>query len=310
MFFIVTTGRSGSTSIAKYISSSDNHICLHEPEPTLINESTKYLYKQFSHQVMVETLKVTRPSHIKNKEYGESNQKLSFIIPAINDAFPESKFIWLVRDGRDVVNSIYSLGWYDPNLLQQSPWQINLPQAPEVGELNNTQWEAMSPFQKCCWYWSFTNKLIQQELSIIDPARWILIHLECIDFDKINLFVGTHDIKKNLPWSNKRKKIKKNKTWIDWDERKKYSFQELCGRQMDLLYPGWISENGEWIDIFKLSSTIKVKNYFQNILVNVEGKQSLIYKIVSIPIKFIFKNKADKILIKLTVLYKKISGEL
>ena len=148
MFFILTTGRSGSKSIADYLSSSPQLICLHEPEPVLIEEATQYIYGNYSHDKMVELLRSTRPLRIDSREYGESNQKLSFVIPAILEAFPDSKFIWLVRDGRNVVNSTFSFGWYDLSIMPDSHWQSHLIQGPKVGDIDEYQWDKMDTFGK------------------------------------------------------------------------------------------------------------------------------------------------------------------
>lgn len=310
MFFILTTGRSGSTSIAKYVSTFPGFLCLHEPEPILIKEANLYLYGKYVHSEMVELLRASRASHIEGREYGESNQKLSFIIPALREAFPSGKFIWLARDGRNVVNSIFALGWYDPELLKESMWQMNLPQAPEINDLDRMIWDTMTPFEKCCWYWNFTNRLIQKNLASLDRQQWIFLRLEDVDYRQIHNLLKIKDNPKKLPWVNKKRKNNTKQGWQAWDKKQRTSFEKLCGGLMTELYPGWVSANGEWVDIIRLSPFSMIKHYVQDIMVNVDGKQSLLYKAVSIPTHFVFRGYAHKILHKIDYIYKKISGEL
>jgi len=309
MFFIVTTGRSGSTSIAQYISTSDNCICIHEPKPSLVSEAVEYLYGVFSQDQMVNLLKATRHHEQDGCVYGESNQKLSFIIPAIQSAFPDSKFIWLARDGRNVVSSIFALGWYDPDLLKGSKWQDNLVIAPNVGDLSEKQWDSMSSFDRCCWYWSFTNRLIKTKLLACNIQNWGFVKIEAIDYNLINSLLGLKGCKKKIPWVNKKRKAKNNQDWSSWDEGQKESFKRYCGPMMDELYPGWESPNGEWIVLNSLPIGTKIKHSFQNLLVNIKGKNSILYKAVNIPVQFVFRKHAPKILSKLDYIYKKISGE-
>jgi hypothetical protein len=112
MFFVVSTGRCGSKSIADLLNASPDCVCVHELEPRLISEATAYLYGDLRHEEAVTLLRSTRPSTRNGKQFGESNHKLSYLIPAINAAFPDAKFVWLVRDGRRTVESMYKRGWY------------------------------------------------------------------------------------------------------------------------------------------------------------------------------------------------------
>lgn len=58
--------------------------------------------------------------------YAECAQKLFNVIPFLNDLFPSSKFIWLLRDGRDAVASGVNRGWFSTNELGNgNPTSIN-----------------------------------------------------------------------------------------------------------------------------------------------------------------------------------------
>ena len=309
MFFILTTGRSGSKSIASYLSSSPEIVCRHEPEPVLIEEASEYFYGNFPHEKMVELLRSTRQPEIEGRQYGESNQKLSFIIPAAIEAFPQLKFIWLIRDGRDVVNSTHSIGWYDNSLLQGSMWQEHLIDGVKSGDVSEEDWSAMDSFEKCCWYWSFTNNVIKNNLAQMDKSRWMVIRLEDIKYDDVFRFLSVPPCRKKVPWINKKRRLKESSGWRSWDDRQKHVFEKVCGPLMNEFYPGWIDSDNKWLEIKKVGPLSRLKHYFQNKLVSIPGKSSVLYRFVKGSCDFIFRSRSPVVLAKLDKVYRKLSGE-
>ncbi|MDA8165869.1 MAG: hypothetical protein M0017_12660 [Desulfobacteraceae bacterium] len=275
----------------------------------MIKEATLYARGEFSQAQMVELLHRTRPKSIGGRSYGESNQKLAFIIPALLEAFPGCKLIWLVRDGRSVVNSIYSLGWYDLNFLQDSLWQKYLVTAPDVGEMVNDVWRDMSSFSKCCWYWSFVNRCIKKELDLLPRNQWQLQKIENVNCKSLLKFLHSTVRAKDVPWVNKKKKSRSVQDWHGWSEEMKQEFQLICGNVMHELYPGWRDGDGNWVDFHEISPLTKAKHYFQDKLVDVQGKQSWIYKFVSWPTRLLFRSRSEAILEKFALVYRWFSGE-
>ena len=112
MFFVLTTGRSGSKTVAHLLSLVGGFTCLHEPAPELIPESSAYRYGKAPADAVEKLLVETRSPHLDGSEYCESNQTLSLVIPALVRAFPQARYIWLIRNGLDMVASAYSKQWY------------------------------------------------------------------------------------------------------------------------------------------------------------------------------------------------------
>jgi hypothetical protein len=52
------------------------------------------------------------------KIWGEKSPRHSFIAEKLYDIFPESRFIHLIRDGKDACSSMLSRGWYDKNFVR------------------------------------------------------------------------------------------------------------------------------------------------------------------------------------------------
>lgn len=267
MFFIITTGRSGSQTIARVLSQSPNCICLHEPEPALVKEATLYHYGPISDKMMRAILLSTRTPILHGKIYGESNQKLSTLIPVLAEVFPESQFIWLVRDGRDVVASTYyAREWYKPvdeAVDRPEPFTIPLKEwtwyrlrGDLTGSMSTTEWEALTRFEKNCWLWTYTNEIIQEHLMELPKKRWMLVRLE-------TLFEQLPDIcrfvRVQLPL--KIKKVRHNvstvvpKRWPEWSNDQKSAFERWCGAMMNKLYPEWRDDDGRWREIVNEDSS-------------------------------------------------------
>ncbi len=114
MFFALSTGRSGTQTLAHVLTQSPGCLCLHEPHPQLVRESVLFREGRLSQADAIDLLRRTRPHPAADRAYGESNNRLSLMVPALAAAFPEAKFIWLQRDARDVVASELQRGGYAP----------------------------------------------------------------------------------------------------------------------------------------------------------------------------------------------------
>jgi len=252
MFFVVTTGRSGSQTIARLLSQSPNCVCLHEPEPALVKEATLYEYGLIDTLTLRAILLSTRPKEIHSKVYGESNQKLSSLISLLAQIFPEAKFIWLVRDGRDVVASTYyARGWYQsaaeldldrgqPYKKSQRDWIWYRLRGDLLGEMSTVEWEALSRFDKNCWLWNHTNQIIQQQLHILPAERWMLVRLETLtsQLESLCNFIGIE----SPPTSNLERHNASSRMpllWEEWPNIQRQSFEIRCGEMMNHLYPSW-----------------------------------------------------------------------
>ena len=76
-----------------------------------------------------------------NKErWGEKTPEYIDIIPQLNSLFPESKFIALVRDGRDVAISLKDRGWEGWSIYQRATyWRRCIRNIVFLKQLNNRQ---------------------------------------------------------------------------------------------------------------------------------------------------------------------------
>ena len=111
MFFVVSTGRSGSTSLARSLDRIDACHAVHEPAPELILEASGYRGGSVSREKLQSVLRETRHSMVEGRDYCESNQNLALIIPVLRELYPQARFVWLIRNGLDVVASAHQKQW-------------------------------------------------------------------------------------------------------------------------------------------------------------------------------------------------------
>jgi hypothetical protein len=108
MFFVVTTGRSGSKSLSEILNQHPICACHHEPHKILIKLSAEYCHHQIdAHELQSYLFEPESifPYRISYKLYGESDHRLSFFIPQLKETGTSTKFLWLLRDGRSVIAS-------------------------------------------------------------------------------------------------------------------------------------------------------------------------------------------------------------
>ena len=186
MFFALSTGRSGTQTLAHVLTQSPGCLCLHEPHPQLVRESVLFREGRLSQADAIDLLRRTRPHPAADRAYGESNNRLSLMVPALAAAFPEAKFIWLQRDARDVVASELQRGGYAPQ--SRLPWRVSKwarwrPRADRVGAATTQEWASWTRLEKLAWQWDWTHRLIRQDLEELASDRFRVLQLERLESD-------------------------------------------------------------------------------------------------------------------------------
>lgn len=257
MFFVVSTGRAGSKLISHLLSAVGGCVCEHEPEPALILESSAYRYGDISQEEIAALLRETRSPHLNGDIYCESNQTLTLLIPVLVRVFPQAHFIWLMRNGRDMVASAYSKQWYSGHSENHDRYEDCTPlekkwidgriQGDRCGDLSAAEWARLDRFGRCCWYWYYVNKLIGRDLAQYAPSRYYRLHLETIDA-QLPALLHWMGLKTWIRPAARRINPGKRAAypWSAWSEAQRDQFEYWCAEQMDSFYPGWRAKDGEW----------------------------------------------------------------
>ncbi len=203
--FIVSSGRSGTQMLEKLLGSYEEVEMYHEYkcndiQPLAVKYSLKIIDKKEALAILENIY--SKPLKESDKEFwGDSSNKLSWLIPLLNKLFPNAKFIHLIRDGRKVVSSFFNkLGdeCYDDEstkVLQDwvdNPKEIKEPPREKkywwnVAKDSKDEFRSFDQFQRICYHWKTINETIQNDLENIENDRKIFIKLEDLVTDELKL---------------------------------------------------------------------------------------------------------------------------
>jgi hypothetical protein len=248
MFFVLSSGRSGSQTIATALDQFSNCVCLHHPKPELVLEATEVYYGDRPVEDVERMLRETRHSTVDGKIYGEVNLQLALLVPSLRRLYPDAKYIWLLRDGRDAVASMYYRGWYDPAETRVAEvWHKGRLAGDRTGDFSPYEWQRLTRFEKCCWIWKKYNLIIQERLAEMQPGRWRKVRLESLkgSLDDLGNFLG---LEKPAILLVEKMNVAKQPVvaWHDWTSEQRDQFHSHCCEVMDRWYPSWRDANGNW----------------------------------------------------------------
>ncbi len=271
-FFILTCARSGSTSLARILDTATNGTCAVEPMPNLNVETRLAMEGELEDpRKVVEEILVprVRKGLARDEVYGEKNVTYGPFIPHLHE-LTGCKFIFLRRDGRDVVRSL--MDWHDRmfgnvyreciepgNLAQRAVNAIaSLPihqdssdfarPRPKPGSKWYERWETMSRFEMCCYYWATINDLYRDALDALPSDAWIEVDytkpqaddiLRAADLCGLTGLEAEH-IQQILDagvnsLEDRAAGERVHKLWMDWDGGRRRSFESIAGATMERL---------------------------------------------------------------------------
>lgn len=190
-FFTLSTGRTGTKTLAELLNRSPDATVYHEPHPYL-SALAKLAYDSRYAQMegLVETFLASRELLLRNAwasglVYGETGPYVTFLAPVIAQALPNSKFIHLVRDPAAVVRSGLNRRWYQGHRYDA---RRITPRREDPAAANWTQW---SPLEKIIWLWAETNRFVAAFLKTIEPHRYMRLKAE-------DLFSGSAEVLRKI----------------------------------------------------------------------------------------------------------------
>lgn len=193
--FVVSTGRAGSTTIAEIFKDVGQIEFFHEPKHQLIRLSTEKLHGTKKPDRIAQELEYlfTQGSYCTAEIHGESDQKYSNLISELAVILPKAKFIWVIRNPYDFISSAVGRGWFDDSefgcdgkgdqynqsVYSWSKFSKYRPNGSLADKrISESEWRDMSIFERNCWYWSFWNQLIEQQLESVQQERQFFLRIE------------------------------------------------------------------------------------------------------------------------------------
>src|ERR1700743_15335 len=187
-FFIVSSGRSGTAMLHKALSAAGDIEMHHE----YVVHGVQPLAVRRYHGVTdrAETAKVLAQTHAaaalysEHRHWGDSSNKLSWLIPELAELMPDAKFVHLVRDGRKVAGSYFNkLGneCYDDRstAILRAHVEDKRPAPPP----EKKYWLPLPPrgldqFGRIAWHWAEINRVTLEALGRMAPERQMFVRLE------------------------------------------------------------------------------------------------------------------------------------
>jgi hypothetical protein len=200
--FIVSSGRSGTAMLHKLLSAVDGVEMHHEYMVHIVQPLAVKRYLGWV--ASAEAVSVLRGVHGAAVHYsekpvwGDSSNKLSWLIDELAEALPDAKFVHLVRDGRKVASSyfhkldaecyddrstaILAAHARDPARNPAPPPEKKYwwPQ-PRPSDDAAEDFKSFDQFERICWHWAEINRVILESLADIAPERKHFARLESLE---------------------------------------------------------------------------------------------------------------------------------
>jgi hypothetical protein len=196
-FFIVSSGRSGTAMLHKALSAMAGVEMHHEymvqiTQPLAVRRYLGLIGAEETARLIGETyggaIRYSGATH-----WGDSSNKLSWLIPDLAATFPKARFIHLVRDGRKVASSYFhKLGdecyddastrilqaHVDDGVAAPPPEKKYWWPLPRRGSADAGRFRSFSQFERISWHWAELNRLVLEELSRLPAERTLFVRLE------------------------------------------------------------------------------------------------------------------------------------
>jgi hypothetical protein len=281
--FVLGTGRTGSYYIADMMKCAKNVSSKHEPKPLLRVEGRKLYEFDYCFQSSLDAFYSSRSRMIEATEnlgmiYFESNGSLSPFAPYICKMFPDARVIWVVRDGRNCVNSwcrgpvearyndeVDNLHFVNVSIIDEytarnpkvNQWYSGMLR-PKCGDKYYDLWNTLKMEEKLCWRWNEINQILKLAHNNIPKNQRYFIRLEDyksrdtwltlfnwlgFSVEEVNWrrFFNTEGNRKNMHRAHKSSRVLPKPK--DWPPYLKDFFKEVAG---ELLIELGYEKEGNW----------------------------------------------------------------
>ena len=196
-FFIVSSGRSGTAMLHKALSAVPGVEMHHEyavqiTQPLAVKRYLGAVDADETRRLLDETFGAA-VRHARGTHWGDSSNKLSWLVPDLAALFPQARFVHLVRDGRKVASSYFHKlgadnyddrsnailqGWYDGTQPAPPPEKPYWWPVPRRDDPMADTFRRFDQFERICWHWAEINRVAQQAMAILPRERTLFVKLE------------------------------------------------------------------------------------------------------------------------------------
>lgn len=173
--FVLSTGRTGTKTLARLLDLSREVAAFHEPRPQLLKERQIARWEVHANERKYRHIFIWArgtplfKSTLDERVYAETSARLTFFAPVIADLLPNAKFLFIHRRPFGVVRSGMKRGWYVDHPADYARVR------PVKGEEFFDRWDEMSPFKKICWYWRVYNDFALDFCEQVSSSRTLIV---------------------------------------------------------------------------------------------------------------------------------------
>ena len=231
--FVLSTGRSGSTSIVDILNQHSKCLAFHEKIRQLIRISTLKAYNEENNHLYVELEdlfdNIFWEGNSERNLIIHSDQRLWNLVPFLSDFFPNSKFIHLTRESVACIKSMIARGWYSKNefyRVNNNDWALYRLDGSKIGVYSGDEWKGLSQLQKCTWYYFYVNKYIKDSLiELKNDDRWASFSIDNLNTELLQEFLNLEI--ENLTVSHSNVVRERHKSRLNDISRSKQLSQEI-----------------------------------------------------------------------------------
>lgn len=179
-FFCLSTGRCGTKTLARLLSTAQNARVYHHPRPYLVKETLAAYHGEIDRRRTFWKARgdVLRDAWKDGLVFGETDHNMTAFAPAINEDLEQAKFIVLVRNPWDFIRSGMRRQYY-----KSHPWDEGRLR-PSRQHPDHEAWETMTHFEKVCWLWRETYHRISTFVADLPEEQYKIVQFERLVADE------------------------------------------------------------------------------------------------------------------------------
>jgi hypothetical protein len=174
-FFCLSTGRSGTQTLAEMFKMAGNAHVWHHPQPYMIQE-TLHAYRgdiDVKNTFWAGRGQIVRQAWDQGLIHGETDHNMTPFCGEIAQDIPNSRFVILVRDPREFVRSGMRRNYY----RGVGEWEEGRLR-PRQSDDHAAEWSEKTQFQQVSWLWAETYKHIEMLRARIGSDRVMVLRFE------------------------------------------------------------------------------------------------------------------------------------
>ncbi len=182
LVFVLSSGRTGTQTLAALLALSPHLFSFHEPSPKLYGLGR--LAYWHGDTVIVQTIlrEAVRSARIEawdyareaGRGYAETSPQLTFLAPVLQQLQPQARFIHLVRHPYAVVRSGMRRQWYVDHPADRTRLH------PRPDDPLSQTWPQLPTMAKIAWLWAETNRWILDFTASLPAEQTLFVQAESL----------------------------------------------------------------------------------------------------------------------------------